>query len=296
MSVEAFVEYLSLEKKYATHTIVAYEKDIKDFSEFFKKEFKEENIKVVTYNEIRSWIIYLVEEGITNRSINRKIASLKSYYSFLIKTQQITFSPLAKHKALKVEKDVIVPISENEMYQVLQAIEFDSGFEGLRDKLVLELLYATGIRRAELIGLQLSDFNFQNATVKVLGKRNKERIVPLLPSLKLSITEYLDKRAKLEKIIDDNYFFLTISGKRLYETLVYRVINKYLSKVSSKVKKSPHVLRHSFATHLLNQGADLNAVKELLGHSSLASTQVYTHSSIAELKKAHTKAHPRNKE
>lgn len=296
MSVEAFVEYLSLEKKYATHTIVAYEKDIKDFSEFFKKEFKEENIKVVTYNEIRSWIIYLVEEGITNRSINRKIASLKSYYSFLIKTQQITFSPLAKHKALKVEKDVIVPISENEMYQVLQAIEFDSGFEGLRDKLVLELLYATGIRRAELIGLQLSDFNFQNATVKVLGKRNKERIVPLLPSLKLSITEYLDKRAKLETIIDDNYFFLTISGKRLYETLVYRVINKYLSKVSSKVKKSPHVLRHSFATHLLNQGADLNAVKELLGHSSLASTQVYTHSSIAELKKAHTKAHPRNKE
>ena len=296
MSVEAFVEYLSLEKKYATHTIVAYEKDIKDFSEFFKKEFKEENIKVATYNEIRSWIIYLVEEGITNRSINRKIASLKSYYSFLIKTQQITFSPLAKHKALKVEKDVIVPISENEMYQVLQAIEFDSGFEGLRDKLVLEMLYATGIRRAELIGLQLSDFNFKNATVKVLGKRNKERIVPLLPSLKLSITEYLDKRAKLEIIIDDNYFFLTISGKRLYETLVYRVINKYLSKVSSKVKKSPHVLRHSFATHLLNQGADLNAVKELLGHSSLASTQVYTHSSIAELKKAHTKAHPRNKE
>ena len=188
-----------------------------------------------------------------------------------------------------------VPFSEMEMDKVLQLIPFDNDFEGLRDKLIIEMLYATGIRRTELVNLKLSDINWSSNTIKVLGKRNKERILPLLPNVVIVLQDYLDARTKLERVQDGALLFLTQGGLKIYETLVYRTINKYFSLVSPKVKKSPHVLRHTFATHLLNQGADLNAVKELLGHASLASTQVYTHNSIAELKKAHLKAHPRNK-
>jgi integrase/recombinase XerC len=182
------------------------------------------------------------------------------------------------------------------MDKILKQIPFDNDFEGVRDKLLIELLYYTGMRRAELINLKLSDFNSAKTTIKVLGKRNKERVLPLVASILPLLSSYLAQRFSLEKIVDKDVLFLTKSGYKIYETLVYRVINKYLSMVSPKVKKSPHILRHTFATHLLNNGADLNAVKELLGHSSLASTQVYTHNSIAELKKVHAKAHPRNKE
>jgi integrase/recombinase XerC len=220
---------------------------------------------------------------------------LKAYYRFLQRIEKITINPLAKHRALKITKKIEVPFSETEMENVLQRIPFSDGFVGHRDKLIIELLYTTGIRRTELVNLKLIDFDVYNDTIKVLGKRNKERIVPLLVSTKKLFVSYLEKRRDLDEITDDKYVFLLKSGVKIYETLVYRVINKYLGMVSSKVKKSPHILRHTFATHLLNKGADLNSVKELLGHSSLASTQVYTHNSIAELKKVHLASHPRSK-
>ena len=293
--LKAFTDYLLLEKNYSALTVKAYSKDIESFSEFIKMEFSSNNINQVNYAQIRSWIVSLVEKNISNRSINRKISSLNTYYKFLLKINELGANPLARHKALKTAKKVQVPFSEREINTVLDDFVFDDGFEGLRDKLIIELFYSTGIRRIELVNLKLGSVNFQNKTLKVLGKRNKERIVPLLDFTLKTMDDYLVLRNGLEQIVNKEHLFLTKKGVKIYETLVYRIINNYFSKASSKVKKSPHILRHSFATHLLNQGADLNAVKELLGHSSLAATQVYTHNSIAELKKVHVKAHPRSK-
>ncbi|WP_299488971.1 tyrosine-type recombinase/integrase [uncultured Allomuricauda sp.] len=296
MALDAFISYLKFEKNYSLHTIKAYEKDISAFSIYAFEVFELPTIDDIEYTVIRSWIISLVEEGISNRTVNRKVSSLRAYYRFLQKIQQITVSPLAKHKALKTEHKLEVPFSEQEMQTILSEIPFEDNFEGTRDKLIIEMLYTTGMRRAELVNLKLSDYNDANKTLKVLGKRNKERIIPLLITTAEALEQYFKQRTALEKIVDESYLFLTKGGLKIYETLVYRTINKYFSLVSPKVKKSPHILRHTFATHLLNRGADLNAVKELLGHSSLASTQVYTHNSIAELKKVHSKAHPRSKE
>jgi integrase/recombinase XerC len=295
LSLPAFISYLALEKNYSDHTVKAYKRDIEAFDAYCIKEYGTSSIDQVSYVQIRSWVVTLVNSEISNRSINRKVASLKSYYKFLQRIEVIQNNPLAKHKALKTSKKIEVPFSELEMENVLQQITFENNFDGLRDKLIIELLYATGIRRAELINLKLIDVDLNRNTILVLGKRNKERIVPLLHATKLAFQEYFVERKNLEVIIDEHHIFLLKSGLKIYETLVYRVINKYLSEVSSKVKKSPHILRHTFATHMLNKGADLNSVKELLGHSSLASTQVYTHNSIAELKKVHLAAHPRNK-
>ncbi len=296
MSLTSFVSYLGLEKNYSPHTIRSYEKDISDFSNFCEQEYDLNDIELVEYNLIRSWIVRLANDKIANRSINRKISSLKAYYKFLQQIGSISKNPLAGHKALKTPKKVEIPFSEKEMEQLLKQFPFEDGFEGCRDKLIIELLYATGMRRAELIQLRLTNIDLAERRIRVLGKRNKERIIPLLDSLTGLFEVYLEEREGLESITDQDRVFLTKSGHKIYETLVYRIINGYFSKVSSKVKKSPHILRHTFATHLLNQGADLNAVKELLGHSSLASTQVYTHNSIAELKKIHSASHPRSKE
>lgn len=295
MLLQSFVDYLSLEKKYAVHTVKAYRRDIETFQEFLQEVYETNALETVNYSQIRSWIISLVELQISNRSINRKISSLNAFYRFLLKVEAITLNPLAKHKALKVPKKVQIPFSEKEVTAVLEDFNFDATFEGLRDKLIIELFYSTGIRRIELVQLKLSDIDFSKRIIKVLGKRNKERYLPLLDSVIDTIKDYLILRQDLVKEDKTNALFLTKKGDEIYETLVYRVINNYFSKASTKVKKSPHVLRHSFATHLLNQGADLNAVKELLGHASLAATQVYTHSSIAELKKVYAKSHPRNK-
>ncbi|KQC29653.1 tyrosine-type recombinase/integrase [Flagellimonas eckloniae] len=296
MSVTAFISYLRLEKNYSQHTMNAYEKDIIEFSNFCLSDYNEPSIDQVEYTLVRSWIVCLVNKKVSNRTINRKISSLRAYYKFLQKIGQISASPLSKHKALKTSKKIEVPFSEMEMQKIISEIPFNDDFEGVRDRLIIELLYTTGMRRAELVNLELNDFDSGRSTLKVLGKRNKERILPLIPSTTSLLQEYLKLRSRQEKIIDSSYLFLTMGGLKVYETLVYRTINKYFSLVSPKVKKSPHILRHTFATHLLNRGADLNSVKELLGHSSLASTQVYTHNSIAELKKVHQKAHPRNKE
>ena len=295
MSVSAFISYLRLEKNYSQHTIKAYESDIENFADFCKQDYGERNLEKVSYPLIRNWIVALSDQGVSNRTINRKISSLQAYYRFLLKVGDITISPLVKHRALKTSKKVEVPFSETEMEAILSEIPFANDFEGERDKLIIELLYTTGMRRAELVNLKISDVDLSGQVLKVLGKRNKERILPLLPSAMEQINKYLIKRSELKNVLDSSYLLLTKDGLKIYETLVYRTINKYFSLVSPKVKKSPHILRHTFATHLLNQGADLNSVKELLGHSSLASTQVYTHNSIAELKKVHQKAHPRNK-
>ncbi|MDX1316676.1 MAG: tyrosine-type recombinase/integrase [Xanthomarina gelatinilytica] len=295
MSLNAFLDYLLLEKKYSKLTIHAYQKDIVEFSGFIGLEYGNNSIDTVNYSQIRSWIVSLVEKGISNRSINRKVSALNSYYKFLLKTESIQINPLAKHKALKTSKKIQVPFSETEIATVLDDINYDKDFEGVRNKLIIELFYSTGIRRMELIELKLKDIDFSNKTLKVLGKRNKERYVPLLNMVMESLNVYLGFRNQLENITDKEVLFLTKNGVKIYETLVYRIINEYFSLASSKVKKSPHILRHSFATHLLNQGADLNAVKELLGHSSLAATQVYTHNSIAELKKVYLNTHPRSK-
>ncbi|WP_460218098.1 tyrosine-type recombinase/integrase [Psychroserpens sp. MEBiC05023] len=295
MAFRAFSDYLLLEKNYSQLTLKAYLTDLEAFQSFIVSEFNSKNIDKVSYQQIRYWIVSLVESRISNRSINRKVSSLNTYYKFLLKTKTIDVNPLVKHKALKVSKKVQVPFSEAEMKAVLEDLHAAKDFEGLRNRLIIELFYATGIRRIELVQLKITDIDIANKTLKVLGKRNKERYIPLLESVVKTIEAYSIERNRLSVIEDKSYLFLTKKGVKIYETLVYRIINDYFSKVSTKVKRSPHILRHSFATHLLNQGANLNAVKELLGHSSLAATQVYTHNSIAELKKVYSNTHPRSK-
>ena len=264
---KAFQEYLQLEKNYSLHTVNAYGNDLIFFQEFLKSNFDTEKLEEVNYSMIRSWIVSMVDAGVSNSSVNRKISSLKSFYKFLLKIKVIESSPLLKHKSLKTPKKLQIPFSENELDLVLNNLKFPEGFEGFRDKLIIDLFYTTGIRR----------------------------ILPIVPVIASQIEKYLAERTKLVSIKDSDYFFLLLKGVKLNDSFVYRLINYYFSDVSEKVKKSPHILRHTFATHLLNNGADLNSVKELLGHASLASTQVYTHSSLSELKKIYGQAHPRNK-
>ncbi|MBG6186137.1 tyrosine-type recombinase/integrase [Flavobacterium sp. CAN_S2] len=292
---DAFRDYLSLEKKYSPHTITAYCNDINSFESFNKIHFDQDNIEQVNYGQIRNWIVSLVDDSVSNVSVNRKIASLKAFYKFLLKTKQIEVSPLLKHKALKIPKIIQIPFSEKEMTAVLDQMQSMVGFEGIRNKLIIDLLYTTGVRRAELIHLKMENVDLSSNIIKVLGKRNKERIIPVLPIISNQFSLYVKERTSLSTIVDNDYFFLTKKGLKLNESFVYRLINSYFSTVSEKVKKSPHILRHTFATHLLNNGADLNSVKELLGHSSLASTQIYTHNSLAELKTIYKDAHPRGK-
>jgi len=292
---DAFRDYLQLEKKYSSHTINAYLNDILYFESFNKGRFDQDAIEQVNYSQIRDWIVSLVDDNISNTTVNRKIASLKAFYKFLLKTKQIEVSPLLKHKALKTPIKLQIPFSEKELVDVLERVSESEGFQGIRDKLIVDLFYTTGIRRTELIHLKCADISLYTNTVKILGKRNKERIVPILPAITKQLLLYNKERAYLECVVDEDYLFLTKKGLKLNDSFVYRLINSYFSTVSEKVKKSPHILRHTFATHLLNNGADLNSVKELLGHSSLASTQIYTHSSLSELKKVYQEAHPRNK-
>ena len=292
---DAFRDYLQLEKKYSPLTIKAYLNDINYFESFNKEYFEQETIEQVNYSQIRSWIVALVDDGVSNSTVNRKIASLKAFYKFLLKTKQILVNPLLKHQALKTKKKLQIPFSEKELNDALSQIPNPKGFQEIRDKLIVELFYSAGLRRTELIHLKLANINLLNKTIKVLGKRNKERILPLLSSIIEQLSFYFTERSLLDVVVDKDYLFLTKKGLKLNDSFVYRIINSYFSTVSEKVKKSPHILRHTFATHLLNNGADLNSVKELLGHSSLASTQIYTHSSLSELKKVYQEAHPRNK-
>ena len=294
-STVAFRDYLEKEKKYSLHTVNGYLRDIKSFADYNEIHYGESEIDKANYSQIRAWIVSLVDDGKSNVSVNRKVSSLKAFYKFLVKSKQIRLSPLMKHKALKTATVLQIPFSEKEVALALSLNSKPLGFEQIRNNLIVDLFYTTGIRRAELIHLKISDIDFSGELIKVLGKRNKERLVPILPVLIERLLVYKSERALLESVVDLDYFFLSKKGVKLNESFVYRLINTYFSAVSDKVKKSPHILRHTFATHLLNNGADLNSVKELLGHASLASTQVYTHSSLSELKKVYKQSHPRSK-
>ena len=294
-NLQAYQDYLDKEKNYSPLTVQAYLADIRSFQTYLIAVKEAIPLEEVNYTQIRSWIVDLVDNNISNTSINRKIASLKSFYKFLLKIQQITINPLLKHKSLKTAKKIQIPFSEKELQDVFEFNNYENSFEGIRNQLIIELFYTTGIRRAELINIKTRQIDFSQKSIKVIGKRNKERIIPLLDCTLRLIRTYNEERNDLEGIKENDVLILSTAGNKVSESFVYRLIKEYFSTVSQKTKKSPHVLRHSFATHLLNNGADLNSVKELLGHASLSSTQIYTHSSLAELKKVYQEAHPRNK-
>ena len=295
MSINHFLDFINHEKKYSPHTCVAYKQNLSNFQNYCSKNFNIEDIDLVEYFHIRSWIISLVEMENSNRTINRKISVLRSYYNFLLKTETIKVSPLKLHKPMKASKKVNVPFSIAEVSQLLNGDLFSQDYRGILEKTIITVLYYTGIRRQELIDLKTVAVDLDSKLIKVKGKRNKERLIPLLPEIISSLRIYLKEKNKIFNQIDQIYFFCLPSGIKLNEGFVYQTVNYYFSKVSTKVKKSPHILRHSFATHLLNNGADLNAVKELLGHESVAATQVYTHGSLKRIQEIYNKAHPRGK-
>ena len=295
MLIEKFIEYLKIEKNYSVNTLSAYKKDLIEFQVFINENFDKCVIENVDYKIIRSWIVLLVNKNLSNRSINRKVSSLKSFYKFLVKTETINSSPLIAHSPLKQSKKIQVPFSKDEIGALLDSDFFKSDYKGVLQKTIISFFYFTGVRRIELINLKTSDINMNSYTIRIMGKRNKERIIPMLPKLKESINEYLKiKSHEFNNVISD-YLFISKSGIQLSEKYVYRTVNEYFKLVSPKVKKAPHVLRHSFATHLINEGADINSVKELLGHSSLSATQVYSHTSMERIKEVFKDTHPRAK-
>ncbi|AWL79367.1 tyrosine-type recombinase/integrase [Capnocytophaga canimorsus] len=294
MIVRSFINYLLIEKKYSQHTAIAYEKDIRAFEEYlYRGVFQEEGLLLVKTQQIKSWIAFLSQQHINFKTINRKLSALKTFYGYLQKSEQITENPFRKIVALKTQKNVKLPFTKEEIQEVLSQFEGEDDFEAVRNRAIIELFYGTGIRRSELMQLKLQDVDFLNRQLKVLGKRNKERILPMLPQVIDALKKYLVKRQQIVKTNDIEYLFLVKSGEKIYPSLVYKIINTYFSAVATRVDKSPHILRHSFATHMLDEGADLNTVKEFLGHSSLAATQVYTHSSLKQLKQQYAMAHPR---
>ena len=294
-NIQPYQDYLVKEKNYSPLTVQAYVSDVQAFQIYLNDFHGNIILEEVSYSQIRSWIVILIENNISATSVNRKVSSLKSFYKFLLKTKQISVNPLLKHKSLKTAKKVQIPFSEKELQDVFEFNSYSNDFEGIRNQLIIELFYTTGIRRAEMINLAMNNVDTAQKTIKVIGKRNKERIIPLLNCTIELIEAYKHERNHLERVNQKEMLILSKNGNKVSESFVYRLINEYFSTVSQKTKKSPHVLRHSFATHLLNNGADLNSVKELLGHASLSSTQIYTHSSLAELKKVYQEAHPRNK-
>ena len=284
-----FFDYLSKEKKYSIHTLTAYKKDLTTFQLFCNNEHAIKDVSNIPYSIIRSWIINLSESNLSTLTINRKVSALSRYYDFLIKIEKIKDSPTKNHKRLKIQPKIIIPFSEDEVFTVMSV--FEDTFEGKRDMLIIETLYSTGIRRDELIKIKIKHIFFNESLIKVHGKRNKERLVPMLPTLMKNIKDYLVLRSNVKSVKEN--LFITKKGMQIGPSLVYRVVKKYFSKASTKVKISPHVLRHSFATHLLNNGADINTIKEDLGHSSLASTQIYTKIKLPKIISDYKKSHPR---
>lgn len=295
MLIEKFIDYLRLEKNYSNHTITAYKTDLNNFSQYLVESELNIEIEHVDYKIIRLWILKMVNQNISNRSINRKISSLKSFYKFLIKTDTVKVSPLVAHSPLKQSKKIQVPFSKEEVNNLLDSNYFKDDYNGILKKTIITFFYFTGVRRIELISLKSSNVNLDSSTLKIMGKRNKERIIPILPKLKKTIIYYINSKSKNLINSELNLFFLSKNGKQLSEKFVYRTVNEYFKIVSPKIKKAPHVLRHSFATHLINEGADINSVKELLGHTSLSATQVYSHTSMERIKEVFQNSHPREK-
>jgi len=295
MLIEKFLDYLQFEKNYSSNTLNAYKRDLIQYNKFVAEYNDKLKIEEVNYKIIRSWIVTMVNNNISNRSINRKVSSLKSFYNFLIKTETINSSPLKAHTPLKQSKKIQVPFSQDEINSLLDSDFFTNDYRGILQKTIIAFFYFTGVRRIELITLKESDVNIESSTVKIMGKRRKERIIPILPKLKKAIIFFNEIKFKFHDQTSSNYFFISKNGKQLSEKFVYRTVNEYFKLVSPKIKKAPHVLRHSFATHLINEGADINSVKELLGHSSLSATQVYSHTSMERIKEVFKNSHPRAK-
>jgi integrase/recombinase XerC len=293
--VEGFLDYIQKEKRFSTHTVIAYSKDLDQFLHHVTENLEVTSIQKVDHHDIRSWIVSILEdEKLQAASVNRKISCLRSFYKYLIRNEVVSKNPMAKITSLKAKKKLPLFLEQVQMENLLDQMEFGEGFKGVRDKLIIELLYCTGMRRAELIGLKTSNVNRSNQEIKVLGKRNKERIIPLSQSSLLLIAKYETlARDSFGALKQNGFLLVDDNGEQMSDGFVYRKVNRYLRLVTTIEKKSPHILRHTFATHMLNNGADLNAIKELLGHSSLSATQVYTHNSIEKLTQIYKQAHPR---
>lgn len=288
-----FLKYLRFEKRFSENTIKSYQNDLSQFSDFIKVNFKDIEIHTVKENSIRAWIVKLMEEGFSTLTVNRKISTLKTFFKFLMREGYIEINPMDKVITPKNAKKLPTFIEEKQINNLLDEFAFGSDFKGIRNKTIIEMFYNTGMRLTELINLTNRSIDFNKKTIKVLGKRNKERILPIHPSFITSLNNYAEIRKKEFEGLEHDFFFVTDKGNKLYEKFVYRIVSKYLNLVTTIEKKSPHTLRHTFATHLLNRGADLNAIKELLGHANLAATQVYTHNTFEKLKTIYKQAHPR---
>ena len=287
-----FIQYLRFEKRYSAHTLIAYQRDLEQFRDYLSKEFALKELKAITHFHIRGWLAGMKGDKHTARTINRKISSLNSYYKYLLKLGFTDKNPVRQLHAQRLPERLPVYLKESETQHLLEDVQFEPGFKGITDRLICELLYATGMRRNELQQVKESDIEWSLNQIRILGKGNKERLVPVSPVLLDTIRDYMEEKRKLEKF-DEKYLLNLENGNHVYAGYIYRIIKKYLGETTTLQKKSPHVLRHTFATHLLNNGANIQAIKDLLGHSSLAATQVYTHNNIDKLKEIHRQNHPR---
>jgi integrase/recombinase XerC len=288
-----FLSHLRFQKRYSPHTIISYENDLSAFFKFIDDQYPDTELTSIKTTFIRTWLAELKEAEMTSRSINRKISALRSFFKYLLKNEIVKANPVTAIISPKMPKRLPQFVEENDTSNLLTNIVFSDGFKGQTEKLILKVLYYTGIRKAELINLKEYNIDKANSNIKVLGKGNKERVIPISNELSSEISFYLLEKKRILGSTENNFVFVTVKGKPLNPKEVYTIANKYLSMVTTIDKKSPHILRHSFATHLMNNGADLNAVKELLGHSSLAATQIYTHNTIEKLKDVYKKAHPK---
>jgi len=295
MKRKKFLDFLEFEKRFSSHTIKAYKNDLDQFFSYMEKMYEISAGSDVKHLHIRSWIVELMQQDVTPRSVNRKLSALKTYFKYLLKRKLVSKNPMLKIVAPKIGKRLPVTVNKKDMTQLFEEVDFGDGYGGARDRMVMELLYNTGMRRSEMINLKVEDVDFTKNYLKVMGKGGKERLVPFTPELSTLIGEYILDRNDFFPNGEGNFLFLTNKGKKLYPKLVYNLVKKYLSLITTVEQKSPHVLRHSFATHLSDNGADLNAIKELLGHSNLSATQIYTHNSIEKLRKVYEQAHPKAK-
>ena len=291
--LQPFLDYLKYQKRYSRHTLISYQNDLRDFLDFINIQYGDLSLPEISATFVRSWLASLKQNNISSKSINRKISSLKSFFKFQLRNNVIVASPMATVVSLVVNKRLPSFVEQKDMNTLFKQVEFSDNWQGKTDNLVLKLFYQTGIRLSELINLKESQIDTGNSNIKVIGKGNKERIIPINTDLKKEILFYIEQKRSLLESADAHYLFINSKGKKLYPKYVYNTVKKYLGEVTTIDKKSPHILRHSFATHLTNNGADINAVKELLGHTSLAATQIYTHNTIEKLKNIHKNAHPK---
>lgn len=292
---ESFLDYLQFEKRYSHHTVRSYDNDLEQFFVFLKSHSGSADPSSVVSSDVRSWMISMLDSGYSAVSVHRKISGLRSFYRFLRREKLVVTDPVEKIILPKRKKRLPQFVDEKSLDVLLDSYDFGTGFEGVRNRTIIEMLYLTGMRRAELIGLRDNDVDTRGLTVRVTGKRNKERIIPLMASFVDNLQAYIDLRKGIQIPEGEGWFFITSRGNKMYDKLVYNIVIRYLEMVTTVEKKSPHVLRHSFATHMLNHGADLNSIKEILGHANLSATQVYTHNTFEKLKEVYKHAHPRAK-